>query len=1246
MKKSGLILFLSIFFIYGHILTGSAAASGDSCMFEMTAADLPPNIVLFIDNGVEMQHAAWHPDYDNSVDYTPAAGGFATNGVDDDGDGDIDEDDEDDVLKTNGTGSGFFHENGYMMDIAGGKWSIVAIKDDLEIDLGIPNLEETGGRGSHIWTINSETVNLPAEASVTEDVFGIIDKAGNFRYSKNYLNWLFFYATAVDLDGDGTVEPVYAGTPLPDKSRFYHAKKALLAVGKETSNKALFAIYNFSNDEGSSNVQPIGMVVESLSTMPVDNVLDSNYVNNINNMGTVTYSPLAEGLAQIGGDIGSPAFGTVDATNYCQKTFVIVVSTGLSSQDTTGAAQYMPTTLEDFDGDGTDGEGSNGPGQGTLTVDGTTHTIMTLFNGSTYLDDIAHYFYTHDMMVANDNSGAFQNVITYTVGFMTSPETRLFLINTANNGNGHPNLTDSSDPDYAKYHFDARSSDDLSQAILDAVSDIISRTSSFAAPVVPVTRTTSGNSVYMAFFKPMEGNFWEGNVVKFGLSPQNEVVDVNGDPATWPNGAIKENAEPFWASIDWAVTSKSNGIDNPSRNIYTYLGADPDLTNPVNEFAAANTDLTAAILDNPADVTVNGTTVGGRDKVIGYIRGADVYDQDDDGNTTENRWVITGDIRHSEPLVVNYYYTDNSATTMVYFGSNDGMLHAILDITDDNVNADGDETTYGTEAWAFIPPGQLSRLKHILEGTAHIDFVDASPKVYFHDVNTDGLIDPAAGDRMILVCGERKGGTTYFALDVTDPAAPEYLWGIRGTSKAGTLTLSNIERFNADTFKDADTLRLWDGAGQWHDVAVVAGPESGSVTITYDAALHDLAVGDWVGNITNDEYADVLANKTNVYAVWGLITSITDAGPYTVVPELAESWSEPQFGVVKTSGADTAGTAVFFIGGGYSPDNSDGKAVVAFNLFSGAVVKKFTAINFSVPSTVRIIDEDNNGFVDKIYVGDLGGQMWRIGQFSVDTAGNPLSFPASDENINTWTEQVFFRAPTYVVDSTTYTRKFMYPPSITFEKEFDMVFMGSGDREDACSTTTGADRIYAVKDTHVSTTLTEANLVDVTDTAATPPNLNDATGDVDSNGEYDQGWYIRLVDAFGSAAGEKVLSRGTVFYKTFYITTFTPNDDPCVPGGSGLLYALNYLTGEAVLTFGNDADGDGVEDLTRAVEIGGGIPSKPVMVLTRGGEKLLISVGTTNVDGESQSIGAGIISIDPLAPLRNFFYIWWMELFS
>jgi Tfp pilus tip-associated adhesin PilY1 len=196
--------------------------------------------------------------------------------------------------------------------------------------------------------------------------------------------------------------------------------------------------------------------------------------------------------------------------------------------------------------------------------------------------------------------------------------------------------------------------------------------------------------------------------------------------------------------------------------------------------------------------------------------------------------------------------------------------------------------------------------------------------------------------------------------------------------------------------------------------------------------------------------------------------------------------------------------------------------------------------------------------------------------------------------------------------------------------------MGTGDRENACDTTVAADRVYAVKDVHGTVTLSEADLVDVTDPAAALPNLNGST---------DQGWFIRLVDELGAPAGEKVLAQGVVFYKTYYFTTFTPNNDPCVPGGDARLYALNYLNGAAVIAF-TDTDGDGDEDLTRSVLLGGGIPSKPVTVISAEGTKLFISVGSTKVNATSQSVGAGIVGLDPLYPKRNFFYLWWRQIFN
>ena len=183
-----------------------------------------------------------------------------------------------------------------------------------------------------------------------------------------------------------------------------------------------------------------------------------------------------------------------------------------------------------------------------------------------------------------------------------------------------------------------------------------------------------------------------------------------------------------------------------------------------NEFKTSNTTyLTAAVLANP-------TAISGRPTVINFVRGADALDEDVDGNIDENRAVITGDVLHSEPAVFRYNYGATSET-YVFFGSNGGMLHAVHDAHIDTTGSVDTETNYGKEEWAFIPPDQLPRLKYMVEGFSHQFYVDSSPAIYFKDVDKDGIVD--TGDQVILICGERKGGTSYFALDVTDPVAPK-----------------------------------------------------------------------------------------------------------------------------------------------------------------------------------------------------------------------------------------------------------------------------------------------------------------------------------------------------------------------------------------------------------------------------------------------------------------------------------------
>ena len=129
-----------------------------------------------------------------------------------------------------------------------------------------------------------------------------------------------------------------------------------------------------------------------------------------------------------------------------------------------------------------------------------------------------------------------------------------------------------------------------------------------------------------------------------------------------------------------------------------------------------------------------------------------------------------------------------------------------------------------------------------------------------------------------------------------------------------------------------------------------------------------------------------------------------------------------------------------------------------------------------------------------------------------------------------------------------------------------------------------------------------SGLIDVTESTDMLPDLN-----------IHQGWYIRLAE-------------GVVFLKTYYVTTF-------LPGQGGKLYALNYKTGEAVNGY------------LRVIGESHGLLSKPVVVMNKTDQKLLVSASRIKSgEGGSESVGPGILAIEPSVPSANFFYLWWREL--
>ncbi len=153
---------------------------------------------------------------------------------------------------------------------------------------------------------------------------------------------------------------------------------------------------------------------------------------------------------------------------------------------------------------------------------------------------------------------------------------------------------------------------------------------------------------------------------------------------------------------------------------------------------------------------------------------------------------------------------------MIYVGANDGMLHAFVagiwwqdpnpdfdadgdgtkdeshwiydpnepNSSCDGLNCDGKEQI-GIETWAYIPSNLLSKLKELARPTYGTDscphrfMVDLSPQAWDVFIDPDG--DPSGTGanrqwRTVLIGGEREGGDTYFALDVTDPDNPKVLW--------------------------------------------------------------------------------------------------------------------------------------------------------------------------------------------------------------------------------------------------------------------------------------------------------------------------------------------------------------------------------------------------------------------------------------------------------------------------------------
>lgn len=218
-------------------------------------------------------------------------------------------------------------------------------------------------------------------------------------------------------------------------------------------------------------------------------------------------------------------------------------------------------------------------------------------------------------------------------------------------------------------------------------------------------------------------------------------------------------------------------------------------------------------------------------------------------------------------------------------------------------------------------------------------------------------------------------------------------------------------------------------------------------------------------------------------------------------------------------------------------------------------------------TTPALADVDGNGTVDRVYAGDLKGNMWAFDLSAVNPASWGSAYKSGASPIPLFTtpagqpitaKPVLAKHPTQP-DSGSPSNA----PNI-------MVYFGTGQYlVDADKTSPGVQSFYGVWDKGDSgldnTTLIEQTFDGSFSVRVLSRNPVDYA--------IHDGWYFNLPET-----GERSVTSPIARADTVFFNSFVPVDDPCSIGGFGFKFAVDMTTGGSPLEPTFDADGNGVID--------------------------------------------------------------------
>jgi type IV pilus assembly protein PilY1 len=731
----------------------------------------------------------------------------------------------------------------------------------------------------------------------------------------------------------------------------------------------------------------------------------------------------------------------------CAKNYIIYLSNGLPQSGADDGKPKASELLTNVRGNTTPIPLSNNTAAGNIG------------------DEYARFLYGTDV---SSRAGQ-QNINTYTI-FPHDP--------TSLSGNDKANivlLKSMANQGHGKY-FAATDTASLINALTAIFNEIQAVDSVFASVTLPVSvnvRGTNLNQVYMGVFRPDENLMprWLGNLKEYKLAYDTAtktlyLVDSQGlaieNPVT---GFVVDNAVSYWTKDSapyWEFKyfeekpprHKSDMPDGPlvekgaaaqrlresyatdPRKLYTCIDCTAGSLSSA-PFAESNAAITQAMLGAANDTE--------RAAIINWVRGQDNWGSGENNeSTTDVRPSIHGDVLHSRPAVVNYNRYGTNNDTMVYYGANDGIFHAVKG---GQGSCAAPENCDGEEKWGFVAEEFFSQLKRLREQTPIICsndpdsieacvqqdpslppdpllpkpkpyFFDGSVGVYQEDMDKDGKYVATDGDKVYIYLTMRRGGRAIYALDVTEPDTPKFLWKISDTD----------------------------------------------------------------------------------------------------FPELGYTWSYPKLAKIKikdkSDPTKEIPKVVVIFGAGYDPNQDDltppvadtmGRGIFVVDAFDGTLIwqagpgpssptyKTVSDMLYSIPADVTVINSDVDSYDDRMYVGDTGGNVWRVDIAYPDPANWAVNKLAAVGN----------------------TRKFLHAPDAVPGEDgsgtYDAVLIGSGDREHPFDTTV-TNRFYMLKDRPIfeGATISESD------------DLVDQTTSQNSVPVGKKGWFITL------GSGEKTVGGNAV----------------------------------------------------------------------------------------------------------------------